>query len=106
MTHYTRIRKTELGTVSGAQFPWLVLQDVLPKGFRRARNFDFLHSNCKRLITLLHILAQMPATASEGRAQATPAHRLPVLRGGDEDRADALAAPASANCHSGWLLIM
>jgi hypothetical protein len=29
---------------------------VLPKGFRRARNFGFLHPNCKRLIALLHLL--------------------------------------------------
>lgn len=48
--------KTERRTVSGAQFLWLVLQHVLPKGFRRARNFGFLHPNCKRLIALLHRL--------------------------------------------------
>ena len=29
---------------------------MLPKGFRRARNFGFLHANCKRLIALLHLL--------------------------------------------------
>ena len=46
----------ECRTVSGAQFLWLVLQHVLPKGFRRARNFGFLHHNCKRLIALLHLL--------------------------------------------------
>ncbi|MBS1211285.1 MAG: family transposase, partial [Proteobacteria bacterium] len=45
-----------LRTMSGAEFLWLVLQHVLPKGFRRARNFGFLHPNCKRLITLLHVL--------------------------------------------------
>ena len=43
-------------TVSGARFLWLVLQHVLPKGFRRARNFGYLHPNCKRLIALLHLL--------------------------------------------------
>ena len=48
--------KMELRTVSGAQFLWLVLQHVLPKGFRRARNFGFLHPNCKRMIALLHLL--------------------------------------------------
>ena len=48
--------KTELRTASGVQFLWLVLQHVLPKGLRRARNFGFLHPNCKRLITLLHLL--------------------------------------------------
>jgi hypothetical protein len=46
--------KTEPRTVSGADFLWLVLQHVLPKGFRRARNFGFLHPNCTRLIALLH----------------------------------------------------
>jgi hypothetical protein len=43
--------------VTGTQFLWLVLQHVLPKGFRRARNFGFLHPNCKRLIALQDRLA-------------------------------------------------
>ncbi|MBT8429922.1 MAG: transposase [Gammaproteobacteria bacterium] len=42
--------------VSGAKFLWLILRHVLPKGFRRARNFGFLHPNSKRLISLLHYL--------------------------------------------------
>ena len=37
-----------LRTVSGAHFLWLVLQHVLPKGFRRSRNFGLLHPNCKQ----------------------------------------------------------
>jgi hypothetical protein len=48
--------KTLLRSVAGAEFLWLVLQHVLPKGFRRARNFGFLHPNCKRLIALLQVL--------------------------------------------------
>ena len=48
--------KMERRTESGAHFLWLVLQHVLPKGFRRARNFGFLHPNCKRLIALLHLI--------------------------------------------------
>src|SRR5471030_1580121 len=35
--------RMEQRTVSGAHFLWLVLQHVLPKGFRRARNFALLH---------------------------------------------------------------
>ena len=42
--------------LAGADFLWLVLQHVLPKGFRRARNFGFLHPNCKRLIALLQVV--------------------------------------------------
>lgn len=48
--------RMELRTVSGADFLWLVLQHVLPKGFRRARNFGFLHPNCKRLIAVLQVV--------------------------------------------------
>ena len=67
--------KMERRTVSGAQFLWLVLQHVLPKGFRRARNFGFLHPNCKRLIALLHLLLKF----APGRALAWVKERAPIL---------------------------
>ena len=54
-----KTKRTERRTVAGADFLWLVLQHVLPKGFRRARNFGFLHPNCKRLIALLHLLLRV-----------------------------------------------
>ena len=65
--------KMEQRTVTGAQFLWLVLQHVLPKGFRRARNFGFLHPNCKRLITLLHMLLKfVPPPAPAGIKERPP----------------------------------
>ena len=67
--------KLERRPVSGAQFLWLVLQHVLPKGFRRARNFGFLHPNCKRLIALLHVLLR----CAPGRAAAWVKQRAPIL---------------------------
>ena len=67
--------KMERRTVSGAHFLWLVLQHVLPKGFRRARNFGFLHPNCKRLIALLHLLLRF----DPGRALAWVKERAPIL---------------------------
>ncbi len=67
--------KMERRTVSGAQFLWLVLQHVLPKGFRRARNFGFLHPNCKRLIALLHLLLKF----APGRALAWVKQRAPIV---------------------------
>jgi hypothetical protein len=48
-THKTR-------TLAGADFLWLLLAHVLPKGFRRSRDYGFLHANCKRLIRLLHLV--------------------------------------------------
>ena len=65
----------ERRTVTGTQFLWLVLQHVLPKGFRRARNFGFLHPNCKRLIALLHLLLKF----APGRALACVKLRPPIL---------------------------
>jgi hypothetical protein len=58
-----------------AQFLWLVLQHVLPKGFRRARNFGFLHPNCKRLIALLQVLLKFVP----GQAVAWVRERSPIL---------------------------
>ena len=51
----SKTKKMATRTVSGATFLWLLMQHVLPKGFRRARNFGFLHPNCKRLIALLRL---------------------------------------------------
>lgn len=43
-------------TLSGTAFLWRVLQHVLPKGFRRARQYGFLHPNSKRLIHLVQLI--------------------------------------------------
>jgi hypothetical protein len=48
---------------------------VLPKGFRRARNFDFLHPNSKRLIALLQVLLKFTPPS----LPATIRRRAPVL---------------------------
>ncbi len=55
----SKTKKTETRTVTGIEFLRLVLQHILPKGFRRARNFGFLHPNSKRQITLLQILLRV-----------------------------------------------
>ena len=70
-----RTGRMERRTVSGAQFLWLVLQHVLPKGFRRARNFGFLHPNCKRLIALLQVLLRF----APGLSIAWVRERAPIV---------------------------
>jgi hypothetical protein len=67
--------RMERRCVAGADFLWLVLQHVLPKGFRRARNFGFLHPNCKRLIALLQVLLKFVP----GQALAWIKERPPIL---------------------------
>lgn len=52
----SKTQKTRFRKVPGAKFLWLLLRHVLPKGFRRARNFGFLHPNSKRMIRLLQYL--------------------------------------------------
>ena len=53
-----KTRRSETRTLGGADFLWLLLQHVLPKGLRRARNYGFLHPNSKGLIELLRLLLQ------------------------------------------------
>lgn len=53
---HSKRKRFEYRTLPGAQFLALILQHVLPKGFRRARNFGFLHPNSKQLICLLQFL--------------------------------------------------
>jgi len=40
-------------TLPGVDFLWLVLQHVLPKGFRGVRDYGFLHGNAKTKFTLV-----------------------------------------------------
>jgi hypothetical protein len=40
-------------TMSGENFLWLLLQHVLPKGFRRVRDYGFLHGNARVLLLLV-----------------------------------------------------
>ena len=58
-------------TLPGADFLWLLLQHVLPRGFRRTRTYGFLHSNCKKLIALLQYLFRC-RPASEEKSHRRP----------------------------------
>jgi len=51
-----KTKQMQTRTLPGPKFLWLILQHVLPKGFRRTRNFGFLHSNSKRVLELLQQL--------------------------------------------------
>lgn len=68
----SKTRQQEVRTLNGEDFLWLLLQHVLPKGFRRARNYGFLHPNSKRLIQLLHYLLSIDINASLGTLRKRP----------------------------------
>ena len=63
-------------TLPGADFLWLVLQHVLPKGLRRSRNFGFLHPNSAAAVRLMQVLHLRAATPT----QAEPAPARPAWR--------------------------
>ena len=65
-------KRTKTRPVPGAKFLWLILQHVLPRGFRRARNFGFLHPNSKRLIALLQFLFALDPTRALARIKPRP----------------------------------
>ena len=56
----SKTKQARTRTLPGAQFLKLILQHVLPKGFRRTRNFGFLHSNSKRMLELLQVFGLNP----------------------------------------------
>ena len=73
----SKTKKMAQRTVSAVEFLRLVLQHVLPKGFRRARNYGFLHPNSKKLIALLRLLVFKPCgkATAELLAASTQTHR-------------------------------
>jgi hypothetical protein len=51
--------KRQVRTMPGGEFLWLLLKHVLPRRFRRVRDFGFLHANAKGLIQLLQLALHM-----------------------------------------------
>jgi hypothetical protein len=47
---------TRSRTLNGEDFLMTVLQHVLPKGFRRVRDYGFLHGNAKQRLTLVQLV--------------------------------------------------
>ena len=58
---------TRTRTLKGEDFLWLVLQHVLPKGFRRVRDYGFLHGNAKRLLSLVQLVLRVVIEARTPR---------------------------------------
>ena len=51
--------KTCHRTLKGEDFLWLLLQHVLPRGFRRVRDYGFLHGNAKRRLALVQLVLRV-----------------------------------------------
>jgi hypothetical protein len=51
--------KTEYRRLKGEDFLQLIVQHVLPRGFRRVRDYGFLHGNAKRIRTLIQLILRV-----------------------------------------------
>jgi len=51
--------KTRYRTLKGEDFLFLILQHVLPRGFRRVRDYGFLHSNAKKLLIVVQLILRV-----------------------------------------------
>jgi hypothetical protein len=69
----SRTGKTLHRTLEGHDFVWL----VLPKGFRRVRDYGFLHGNAKKLLSLVQLVLQALIQACKTRPR--PAFLCPVV---------------------------
>ncbi len=49
----SQTKETRTRTMKAEDFLWLLLQHVLPKGFRRVRDYGFLHGNAKKMLSLV-----------------------------------------------------
>ncbi len=67
-------------SLPGEDLLWLLLQHVLPKGFRRVRAYGILHSNSKTMIRLLQYLFQV-AFVPSGTGLEKPSFKCKVCGG-------------------------
>jgi putative transposase/transposase-like zinc-binding protein len=72
----------ETRTLPGEDFMALLLQHVLPKGLRRARDYGFLHGNAKRLLKLVQWVLRvcLPTTQQNIKAQFRCPHCQGIMR--------------------------
>lgn len=55
----SQTKTTKTRKVTGETFLWLILQHVLPKGFRRVRDYGFLHGNAKKTLRVIQLALRM-----------------------------------------------
>ena len=76
-TGHTRHR-----TLAGEDFLQLILQHVLPKGFRRVRDYGFLHGNAKKTLQLVQLILHVKLGADPRRPRPVvkcPRCRTPMI---------------------------
>jgi len=73
---------TRYRTLNGEDFLHLIMQHVLPKGFRRVRDYGFLHGNAKKTLTLVQLILHVFLKEIECRPRPTfkcPRCKTPMI---------------------------
>jgi len=69
---------TQYRTLKGEDFLRLIIQHVLPKGFRRVRNYGFLHGNAKKLLSLVQLILHVVINGIKQRPR--PVFKCPYCK--------------------------
>jgi len=71
-------KKTKYRTLNGEDFLHLITQHVLPKGFRRVRDYGFLHGNAKKLLFVVQLILRV--VIDEVLKRPRPAFKCPCCQ--------------------------
>lgn len=74
----TKTGNTRYRTLKGEDFLHLIIQHVLPKGFRRVRDYGFLHGNAKKMLSLVQLILHVVSKSFELRPK--PAFKCPCCK--------------------------
>lgn len=69
---------TRYRTLKGEDFLHLIIQHVLPKGFRRVRDYGFLHGNAKKMLFLVQLILHVVIKGIELRPR--PGFKCPCCK--------------------------
>lgn len=70
--------KADMRTLPGEDFLHLILQHVLPRGFRRVREYGFLHGNSKKLLSLVRLILRV--IMAELKPRPRPSFKCPCCK--------------------------
>ena len=69
---------TRYRILKGEDFLHLIMQHVLPKGFRRVRDYGFLHGNAKKMLFLVQLILHVVIKVIEQRTR--PVFKCPLCK--------------------------
>ncbi len=66
----SKTKRYQTCTLTGKAFLSRIFQHILPRGFRRSRDYGFLHANAKHSITLLHYVLKFSPIPTKQKPRA------------------------------------